>query len=247
MILACLRQYRKQLTDQLLIGARIGDVVLIRQALTSGADPNSRDSAGMSALRLAVRSHRAEAVATILGAGADTRASHISVQDLGGVGLDVDVGGTVDCAIDVIRAAPELLDSLGTRALSNAVQSDDRIAVERLLSVGVDVNAVERRELMRNAPLMIAANQGNVPMVKLLLKHGANANQRDSVGLTAHDYAKAKRLFYDEGVRHKEDGAYIASRQWPAQYVASLSARRNELDQIIKLLTEHDADGAKNR
>ncbi|MES9848346.1 MAG: ankyrin repeat domain-containing protein, partial [Candidatus Thiodiazotropha sp.] len=42
-------------------------------------------------------------------------------------------------------------------------------------------------------PLMEAARKGSEPMVKLLLKHGANKMNKDNEGHTALDIAKKKK------------------------------------------------------
>jgi hypothetical protein len=66
--------------------------------------------------------------------------------------------------------------------LIEAVYDGNLAVVERLIQGGIDVNAVDPRG---NFPLLAAAEQGHVLIVRALLAAGANVNQRDdSPGFT---------------------------------------------------------------
>ncbi len=47
---------------------------------------------------------------------------------------------------------------------------------------GVDVNAADEK---RRSALLFAATKGNIPVLRLLLSHGANVDARDILGNTA--------------------------------------------------------------
>jgi len=59
--------------------------------------------------------------------------------------------------------------------LVRAAEQDSDEAVALLIELGFDVNARSR-----TAPLHEAATRGNVPVIKLLLDHGADPNIRDT-------------------------------------------------------------------
>lgn len=61
-------------------------------------------------------------------------------------------------------------------------------AMEWLIGLGAKVDADNR---MGETPLIIAVQQRDLPLVRLLLKHGANPDKTDSAaGYSARDYAR---------------------------------------------------------
>lgn len=72
--------------------------------------------------------------------------------------------------------------------LASAVSSGDRIAVEKMIKGGEDVNLVRGNQV----PLIIAVKNGDAAMVKLLIAHGADVNLTDNQGNTAMIYAKVR-------------------------------------------------------
>ncbi|MHB1099973.1 MAG: DnaJ domain-containing protein [Burkholderiales bacterium] len=72
--------------------------------------------------------------------------------------------------------------------LASAVSSGDRVAVEKMIKGGEDVNLVRGNQV----PLIIAVKNGDAAMVKLLISHGADVNLTDNQGNTAMIYAKVR-------------------------------------------------------
>ena len=72
--------------------------------------------------------------------------------------------------------------------LASAVSNGDRVAVEKMIKRGEDVNLVRGNQV----PLIIAVKNGDAAMVKLLISHGADVNLTDNQGNTAMIYAKVR-------------------------------------------------------
>jgi hypothetical protein len=79
-------------------------------------------------------------------------------------------------------AAPNATDKAGATALMWAVP--DVAKVKLLVAAGADVNAVSKN--LGRTPLLIAASfPGSVPVLQLLLDHGANIHAKDRRGMHA--------------------------------------------------------------
>ncbi|KAL2687094.1 hypothetical protein Neosp_004646 [[Neocosmospora] mangrovei] len=98
---------------------------------------------------------------------------------------------------DIVRlllssgADPDLNTDDGRSPLVQAsLNATDRgVAIaQMLLEAGADASA---RGYQDETPLMVAARSGNVDLVKLLLRYGANREAKDIRGITAMDYASS--------------------------------------------------------
>ena len=65
-----------------------------------------------------------------------------------------------------------------------AVRAGDISSVEKLLAGGAQINGIAL-EIPESTPLQIAAEAGNLAMVKFLIEHGANVKAEDAHGATA--------------------------------------------------------------
>jgi ankyrin repeat protein len=97
-------------------------------------------------------------------------------------------------------------------ALMQAVQRNDRAAVEALIAQGADVNEPDKSGDM---PLIMAAYQGYTEIVRLLLESGADVSAVDpgmkATALHAAAYAghaDAARLLIEHGVDVDKQGPY---------------------------------------
>ncbi len=64
-------------------------------------------------------------------------------------------------------------------------------ALERLLELGLDINATDvRKDGMHMTALHAAAIEGNTDQIKRLLAHGADRSIKDDTGRTPVDYAR---------------------------------------------------------
>jgi hypothetical protein len=87
------------------------------------------------------------------------------------------------------------------RVLIAAVERGDVNAVAALLAKGADPNEFEVSSigtiggvlLISKSPLLLAVEDGNEPMVRLLLSHGARARWRDGNGMTVAEVARRRK------------------------------------------------------
>lgn len=86
------------------------------------------------------------------------------------------------------KAAEYLKGFKNVAPLTVAIANGEDEKAAKLLDLGVNVNAKHKSNKM--TPIMYAARQNNVSMVKLLVENGAEVNEVSKLGLTAIDYAK---------------------------------------------------------
>jgi ankyrin repeat protein len=94
----------------------------------------------------------------------------------------------VGAALLAAGARVDERDPTGRTALMYAATSPDVATVELLLSRQADVNAVDSHE--RWSPLMFAATEGHLPVLRCLLKHGADPTATDDDGDTPVSFAR---------------------------------------------------------
>ena len=96
------------------------------------------------------------------------------------------------------RGRPEIVDRLvvyganyyhlnndGENLLYNAVRSRNINMIQKILSLGLDVN---QQDIYGRTPLMTAVNFGNKEKIKILLEHGADPNIKNNFGQKASDF-----------------------------------------------------------
>ncbi|MFN2254630.1 MAG: ankyrin repeat domain-containing protein [Candidatus Promineifilaceae bacterium] len=153
---------------------------IVRLLVESGADPNLQDRRGNTALHQAARIGNMEAVTLLIEHGAD-----VNLPNNGGVtALDIavdeetvamlrDAGATTDSANDTAALEKELIAN---------IQAGNAAAVEELLNGGVDPDFVD--QWGNNAPLPLAAKEGRLEIVQLLVEAGADVNNSTMNGRT---------------------------------------------------------------
>lgn len=163
--------------DQTLLSAavQIGDAELVRLLLSAGADPNRKHPDGTTALTWC---GNAEITALLLDAGASARhelGERMEFFSLQSAAEDGDVErlrllldrGDAECQLNRFSAA------LDWTPLHHAVSGGHREAAQLLIDAGADPNLFEE-ERCYDAAISLAADRGDVEMVKLLLANGAN-------------------------------------------------------------------------
>jgi ankyrin repeat protein len=121
------------------------------------------------------------------------------------------------------------------------VTATGRVIIERYLGSGWDVNA--QGEKYGRTALHLAAMNGHLEIVKLLLEHGAdvNAKTKEGYGYTAlHSAASNGHLEIVKLLL--EHGADVNAKTKYGGYTALHSATMNGHLEIVKLLLEHGAD-----
>ncbi len=152
--------------------AERGDLATIRELLRQGADVNTAQSDGMTALHWAATRNDAELARTLLYAGATVRAT----TRLGGYApLHLaSRGGHASVARLILEAGsdPNLFTTTGATALHFAADADAADLVRTLVEFGAEVDA--RDSFSERTPLMFAAARGADGAVKALLEAGAD-------------------------------------------------------------------------
>ena len=165
---------------ELVDAAERGDLSETSRLLDLGADANSRDQEGATALMRAAQNGHVQAVAVLLARGADPNLANRS----GATALMWGVGNSrvVELLLDH-GADPNAKPASGFTALEIAANSDGTAEVAKLLiSRGADVNAAS---LSGFTPLHSASFSGDPELVQLLLEKGADAKAANRVGWTA--------------------------------------------------------------
>lgn len=97
-------------------------------------------------------------------------------------------------------------------ALLYAIRDGDRLAVEKLLKSGAEINAADQTG---TTPLMYAALNADPAIMELLLKNGAKVDSKNKAGTVAlqlalHDFEKVK-LLLDHGAAMSDDAVLLAA------------------------------------
>ncbi len=168
---------RKMLEDLLMAAAGHGLTDRVRRLLARGVDPNARESThpiyqGRSPAQEAALAGHMDVVSVLVDAGASWE--HDQVDEL----IATAMAGDRRTAERLLAADPGLRQRAIERfpdQLVRAAGQNRYEAVALLIELGFDVNARSR-----TAPLHEAAMRGNLPVIKLLLDHGADPNRHDN-------------------------------------------------------------------
>jgi ankyrin repeat protein len=146
----------------------------VRNLLKQGADVNTAQGDGMTALHWAAQKGDVDLAKTLLYAGANVKASTrvggytpllIASKNGHAPMIEALTGGGAD---------PNSATTNGTTALMFAAQAGNGDAVTALLARGADVNAKEK--VKGETALMIAAAHGRVDVIRILTAKGADPN-----------------------------------------------------------------------
>lgn len=169
----------------LCLAAGQGRIKEVREGLQQGADLNSRDSYGRTALQCAVIGRHADVAQILLSCGADTEQTN-------------DVTGET-ALHEASKGAPEIVSLLldhgacinavgdaNETPLLKAVKARAVEVVNILIKKGADLSIKDRNVCTL---LHHAASQGDADLVKLLLSQGAEINALSADEWTPLDYA----------------------------------------------------------
>lgn len=173
----------------LLTAARFGWIDAVRLLLSHGADPNTGDGRGSTALHEAADSiapGSAAIVELLIHYGARPTANDSN----GRTPLHLAARAGNKSAAELLLnngAAVTATDVLGFMPIHDAARAGSTEVIVLLLDRGADVNTPGE---MGWTPLHMAAMQGYIDPLRTLLARGANPEARDASGLTALDWCE---------------------------------------------------------
>jgi ankyrin repeat protein len=153
--------------------ARTGDLDAVKKQLAAGANVNTPEADGTSALLWAAYQSSPELVELLLKAGADVNAANAfgvtPLLQAARVGDAATISALLKGGADLKKAERE-----GETPLMAAARAGSVPAVKLLIDAGADVNA--RESLQDETALMWATAEGHLDVVDTLLKAGADPN-----------------------------------------------------------------------
>ena len=209
-------------TTRFLFAASRGDTHTISVMCDQGFDPNSTDYDSRSALMVAAMKGNTEVVSELLGYGADP-----NLVDMHGSSALYEAarnGHDGDTMEALLREGAELCmdDGLAASVLDRAVFDGNMPLLRRLLKARIPVDACDYDQ--RRA-VHLAAAEGNLPALELLVGFGADLTARDRWGNSVKDEAEraeAGRVL-----------AYLRSLEEEDREKKSSGRRRSELPRAI--------------
>ncbi len=167
-----------QAEQGLITAARSDDENLVAELLAAGADPNTRQGDGSTALHWAAHRNNGEAVQILLGSGANPGASN----ELGATPLWLAASNGSAAVVEKLLTAganPNARLRMGETSLMSASRTGDLDTVSLLINAGAEIDAAE--EERGQTALMWAVAQSHRAVASMLLEHGADLNARSKV------------------------------------------------------------------
>ncbi len=158
---------------------------LLGALLERGIDPDTLDPRGQSGLYLALREGATHAEAVLLA----HPATHIDGENSAGETplMIAALRGRLDACQRLLDRGARV-DKAGWTPLHYAAAGPEPSVVKLLLDRGARVDALAPNG---STPLMMAARDGAIDAVPVLLAHGADPKLRNKAGLSAADFARS--------------------------------------------------------
>jgi uncharacterized protein len=171
--------------DDFFRAVKIDDPATIKALLQRGLDPNLIEpERGDSGLILALRNNSMKVFNLLLnanGVNLDTNARN------GDTALMVACYAGNKPAVEALLAKGAEVNKPGWTALHYAAAIGNNDIVQLLLDKSAYIDAESPN---KTTPIMMAAREGHIMTVKLLLDEGADATLKNDIGMTAIDFAR---------------------------------------------------------
>ena len=167
------------------------DIRAVEQLLKTGAQVNSSDANGYTALHYAAHCGDIKVVQVLIKAGADIDSR--TKQGVTPLMYSIDMMcGKPEITLELIRAGAGVneVDSQGNTALHIATTESTNDVLEALLQKSADPNVLSKATGDR--PLHVAAANGLVDRVELLIRYGADPKLKNARGQTAIEVANKR-------------------------------------------------------
>lgn len=181
-----INKQKDDMTTRFLFAASRSDMPMLRLMLHQGLDPNSYDYDRRNALMVAAMNGNLEVLSLLL-----ENLCNPNLADVHGTSaLYEAVKGGHDACMDLLfenGAKLCMSEEVSATKLCQCVFDGDIKQLTRLCKVGIDINA---GDYDRRTPLHIAASEGNLTALKVLVEAGADLTVKDRWNNTIHDEAK---------------------------------------------------------
>ncbi len=185
---------RKELTEDLIQAAELGDLAVVQQLLEDGSDINGRDALGRTPVMAATHTNQVEVVRVLIRAGAD-----VNIRDnrLDNPFLYAGAEGLLDILRLTIEAGADtkLTNRYGGTALIPASEHGFVEIVQELLTkTDIDVNHVNDLgwTALLEAIILGDGSERQVEVVRLLVNAGADVNITDRDGVSPLSHARQR-------------------------------------------------------
>jgi ankyrin repeat protein len=180
----------KNRRSALILAAAGGHIKIVKMLLSSGADLNYKDSAGLTALNWSAMRRKNAVASQLLKWHVD-----VNIHDNNGVTPVMYAAGTDNIELLRLLAANgadlnAISQSTKMTPILVAVEQGNTQCLLALLDLGANVNSPNHEGY---TALMAAAQSGQNAILKTLITRGAKSDTRDAKGMTALDYAQQHR------------------------------------------------------
>ncbi|KAL8994017.1 MAG: hypothetical protein Q9188_007184 [Gyalolechia gomerana] len=233
---------KKEINSKALFYAsKFGATKMVDMLLSYGADINSDDGHGQTALHIAMQKGNIDQVNQLLACGADFKSQGLVDK----TPLDYAAErGNKDCILAVLRCGADVnrQDMLKETALHLASKKGNLAGIEVLLAHRANMEA---QNFLGWTPLVFAVAMGNEDCVLTLLRNGANANAQDESGTTAlhmASFAAFEAYLFDLlgvlSAKEAEEELKRRIEEEPEREIEERHEREFEITQLLGSLTD---------
>ena len=213
--------------------ARHQNAEAVQLLLAAGADPDTRQTDGATALHWAAYQEDVDMLAALVQAGANVNITN----RLGASPLYLAAkSGNAELIERLLNAGadPNLTLKIGETPLMTASRAGTVEGVQQMIAAGADVNAHETSR--EQTALMWAVTQGHVDVVRVLVNAGANLEARSKVRSRLMYAESSNGAAFDQGVVEQLGGLFASALRGSARQCRNRSiahSRRKRTSMVL--------------